>query len=295
MTIAPDLATVAAPGVGQPRNPVPPGACDTHSHVFGPFDRFTPHHPSVYALPEADPRTHQAARERLGMARGVLIQPAPYGTDPAAMLAAIAQSDGALKGIAVADQGIAPCELERWAMGGVAGLRFSDMRAPGGQPYPGSVGFAALAALAPQMRDLGLHAQLWAAPENLLEHLPALLRLQVPIVLDHMAMLNPVLAQTNGLLDRLIPLVAGEDIWVKLVLCRVERADLTGGEAIRAIHEQLLAVRPERMLWGSDWPYVRLEPAPDAAVMLDLFASWAGSEQVIRQVLVDNPATLFNF
>jgi hypothetical protein len=145
------------------------------------------------------------------------------------------------------------------------------------------------------MRELGLHAQLWASTEDLLDHLPTLLKLRVPLVLDHMAMLSPQKAHAGALLDRLLPFVANEDIWVKLVLCRVERADLSGGDQIRAIHDALLATRPDRMLWGSDWPYVRLDPAPDAAVMFDLFASWAKDEDLVRRVLVENPATIFNF
>lgn len=249
----------------------------------------------MYALPEAGPVAHEKMRRALGMTRGVIVQPAPYADDPSAMLSAIAGADGALKGIAVAEPDISPTVLAGWVQAGIAGLRFTEVRAPNGEPYPGSVGFAALRSLAPVMRELGLHAQLWAPPALLAASLPDLLQLRVPLVLDHMAMLNPASERHAALLGGLLPLVGNEDLWLKLVVCRIERADLTGGEAVRELHGRLLDTRPDRMLWGSDWPYVRLEPAPDAAAMLDLFADWTVADDRRQAVLVDNPATLYGF
>ena len=48
--------TTPAPAVSAPATPLPPGTCDAHAHVFGPFDRFPSAIPSVYALPEARSR-----------------------------------------------------------------------------------------------------------------------------------------------------------------------------------------------------------------------------------------------
>lgn len=77
-----------------------------------------------------------------------------------AMLAAIAGAPKVLRGVAVADESIGDPTLERWRTGGIVGLRFTEMRTPSGERYPGSVGFAALHALAPRMRETGMHAQL---------------------------------------------------------------------------------------------------------------------------------------
>ena len=143
MTAA-DFATVPAPGAGVPAWTLPPDACDAHFHVFGPHDRFRPTATPLYALPDATPQVAATLRKTLGLTRGVLVQPAPYGSNPDAMLSAIAAAPDTLRGIAVADPGIDTGTLERWRRAGIVGLRFVEMRAPDGSRYPGSVGFDAI-------------------------------------------------------------------------------------------------------------------------------------------------------
>src|SRR6202008_2529110 len=106
----------------------------------------------------------------MGIDRGVLVQPAPYGDDPRAMLNAIALSQNRLRGVGVAKAVMGPGELAQWRAGGILGLRFIEMRAPSGDRYPGSVGFDALREMAPRLRELGMHAELWASGEQLASH-----------------------------------------------------------------------------------------------------------------------------
>lgn len=288
------LATTAAPNVSAVSAPIPANACDTHSHVFGPFDRFPPLRPSVYALPEADPATHAAARRALGVRYGVLTQPAPYADDPSAMLAAVAGGAGALRAVAVATPDTAESILAAWQTAGVVGLRFTEMRAPNGERYPGSVPFDALEVLAPRMRALGLHAQLWATAQDLAKWLPRLLRLDLTLVLDHMGCPNVGGAVVDHDFAAILAALRSDRVWVKLVLARVSRRLADAADA-RPFHDALVAQAPHRMLWGSDWPYVRMAPAPDAAVMLTRFCAWVPDAATRHAILVDNPAVLYGF
>ncbi|NML08184.1 amidohydrolase family protein [Sphingomonas sp. G-3-2-10] len=287
-----DVETVAAPALSRPALALPAGAVDAHSHVFGPFDRFPPHQASVYALPDAPPDIHKAFRETLGVAYGVLTQPAPYGDDPSAMLAAIEGSNGALCGVAVASPEVTDATLADWAARGIVGLRFVEMRAPGGGRYPGSIGFDALRVLAPRMREHGLHAQLWASADQYAEALPELLTLGLPLVLDHMASPDRVRGAGDPAFRTIVDHMLGGDIWVKLTLCRFFGASADYGD-VRPFHDALVEAAPERLIWGSDWPYVRLDPAPDAGRMVDLFANWTADPTVREAILVDNPARLY--
>jgi 2-pyrone-4,6-dicarboxylate lactonase len=286
--------TTAAPAVSRPAKPPPRGAADVHSHVFGPFDRFPPVEKSLYALPDAPPEAHAAMRAALGMTYGVLTQPAPYGEDPSAMITAIAASDGALRGVGVAGPGISDHTLARWREQGIVGLRFVEMRTPQGARYPGSLGFDVLDKLAPRMRELGFHAQLWVRAESCVEELPMLERLGIPIVLDHFG--SPDLEQgpRQRAFSKIVERLDDLDIWVKLTLCRFFAA-APGFEAVRPFHDRLLAEAPHRLLWGSDWPYVRLDPAPDAGRMLDIFGEWTSDEALRKTILVDNPRKLYGF
>lgn len=284
------VETCPPPACSTPRHAVPAGACDAHSHVFGAPDRFALLYLPHYPLPMADAAAHGAMRARIGMHYGVLTQPAAYGEDPAAMLDAIAGSKGALRGVAVAGPAIAPNTLARWREGGIVGLRFSEF-APGRPRFPGSVGFDALPRLAPLMRDLGLHAQLWGPMDVLVQHLPALLYLGLPLVVDHMGM--PTTGQPQAF-ERFCDLLARHDLWVKLSLCRVGSA-ADDYAAARAWHDALVTAAPDRCLWGSDWPYVAMSPAPDAADLLDHFFDWLGDAALASRILAANPARLYGF
>ena len=117
--------TVAAPRLSTPRRAVPAGACDTHTHVF---DARVAAGPAPYALPEADLGTHAAMRATLGTPRALLVQPAPYGRDPACLLDAL-RRDPALRGVMIADEQVTDATLEAWHAAGIRALRFVEMLA----------------------------------------------------------------------------------------------------------------------------------------------------------------------
>ena len=290
----PEVAAIAAPAASAPAWRLPHGACDAHSHVFGPFDRFPPRETSVYALPDAPPALHATMRKTLGVEFGVLTQPAPYGHDPAAMVAALRASLGQLRGIAAAEPDISDETLADWHEAGIRGLRFVEMRAPSGGRYPGSVGFEALTKFAPRLRELGWQAQLWASIADHAALLPGLLRLGLPLTLDHMGCPDPARGTADPDFLSVLDLMRSGQIWVKLAICRVSRAAPDYADA-RPLHEALLAAAPDHLVWGSDWPHVRLAPAPDAGRLLDFFAAWTPDEALRRRILVDNPARLYGF
>ena len=275
-------ATVAAPGLSSPRHAVPAGACDTHTHVFDA--RFAAG-PAPYALPEAELATHAAMRATLGTARAVLVQPAPYGRDPACLLDALGR-DQALRGVMIADETVADATLDAWHEAGIRALRFVEMLAPGGGGrYPGAIGVESLRALAPRLRALGWQAHLWATATQLAALLPDLVPLGVPLVVDHGGMPDGV--DDPGFVA-LLRLLRDGKAWVKITDCRL-RCDA------RAVQDALVAANPDRLLWGSDWPYVRMAPPPDAGAMMDAFLAHLGDDGLARKILVDNPAGLFGF
>ena len=278
-----------------PRQPLPPGACDTHAHVFGPYDRFPLAHPSSYAPPLAPSSLHLAMLDILGAARGVLVQPAPYGNDAAPMLDAIAASGGRLRGIGVADSSATRARLQQLYDGGIRGLRFVEVRDPQGQPYLGSVGVDQLLAMAPLMKSIGLHAQLWAPLDDYARLLPPLLATGVPLVLDHMACLKTERGVDDPAFQYVLKALKAGEIWIKLSLCRVSKMAPAYLD-LKPFHDALVAANPQRLLWGSDWPFVRMgEQSPDAGQLLDLFHEWVPDAATRNTILVDNPAALYGF
>jgi predicted TIM-barrel fold metal-dependent hydrolase len=60
--------------------------------------------------------------------------------------------------------------------------------------------------------------------------------------------------------------------------------------------QSLVQERPDRILWGSDWPHVMVKgQMPNTTELLDLLSDWVPEERNRKQILVDNPQKLFGF
>lgn len=280
---------------GAPANKLPPGACDSHAHVFGPYERFPLAHASSYAPPLAPRALHRSMLDTLGATRGLLVQPAPYGTDASALLDALAAGNGSLRGVAAADASTPIERLRALYDGGVRALRFVEMRTPTGAPFAGSVGVDQLLQMAPAMRQAGLHAQLWAPIDDYPVLLPRIRATGIDVVLDHMACVKPERGVKDPAFQYVLQALRDGQVWIKLTLCRVS-TQAPGYPDVKPFHDALVAANPARLLWGSDWPFVRMgEDSPDAGALLDLFHAWVPDAAIRRRILVDNPAALFGF
>src|SRR5437870_13534867 len=99
--------------VSRPRVPLPPDACDTHAHVFGPSDRFPYADDRSYTPPDAPLEKYLGMLDALGFARGVLVQGSAHGRDNSATLDALARPD-CLRGVAAAGGAVSRETLRRW-------------------------------------------------------------------------------------------------------------------------------------------------------------------------------------
>ena len=175
-----------------------------------------------------------------------------------ALLDALGQSDGRLRGVGIAEPQVSDTMLETLSAAGVRGLRFVETRLPNGERYRGSTGFKDLPAMAPRMRDHGLHAETWANIEDFMEAFPMLDRAGLPIVLDHMGGFDVAKGLRNREFQRLLGLLKEGRVWLKLTLTR-RSPNQPGYEELRRFHDALIEANPQQLVWGSDWPFVRME------------------------------------
>src|SRR3954454_206618 len=172
--------------VSRPKVPLPPDACDTHAHVFGPSDRFPYADDRSYTPPDAPLEKYLGMLDTLGFARGVLVQGSAHGRDNSAMLDALRRQPERLRGVAVADANVSPDELRAWHEVGVRGLRFNHFFRDGQLHYRGGVPLTAARTLAPVMKELGWHLQLWIDVKDLPDTIPILNEIGLPVVIDPM-------------------------------------------------------------------------------------------------------------
>jgi predicted TIM-barrel fold metal-dependent hydrolase len=132
--------------------------------------------------------------------------------------------------------------------------------------------------------------------------------LPVPLVIDHFGGASAALGPEQPGFAALLALVKSGKAYVKLSAFYRSSSQRTAYGDVAALAEKLIAANPERMLWGSDWPHPgagrkpgqsveEIEPffSEDDGRTLNLLADWAPDPTLRRQILVDNPARLYDF
>jgi len=268
---------------------LPRGACDTHVHIWGPFDRFPLAKGAPYTPPERTSDDLLALHERLGVDRAVIVQTTVYKADNRAMLDGIARSNGRWRGVALIDESFDDAAFRALHEGGVRGVRFGFVKHLGGVPD-----LALVRRTAARIAPMGWHLVLHLDAGNIPDFLEFFGEFSLPVVVDHMGRV-PVrdgLDQTPFRL--LLELLRRPNWWVKV--SGAERISETGPPFTDAIPFalRLIAAAPDRVLWGTDWPHPNVRWEPDEADLVDLLPHFADAA-ALQQLLVDNPARLYGF
>lgn len=262
---------------------------DCHAHLFGPYDRFPLAPQRSYTPPEALASHYQALLARLELGHGVLVHPSAYGDDFSLLFHAL-EAHANLRGVMVLRPDTLP-SLAGLRDKGIRAARFSH-RSGAGTNFAGSAPFDDLLALAPRLAEAGLHAELWTDCKVLPDIAPQLRELPVPVVIDHMGGFDAAAGIDEPGFRALLSLLEGGQAWVKLCVYRnlLDQPDMERG---RRFHEAMLQANPQRLVWGSDWPHLRVAPVPDAVQLLDTFKRWTPGDALISQILHANPAALY--
>ncbi len=266
---------------------LPAGTCDCHMHIFGPR--------ADYPLAEARNYTPQlctlddylAMMAHTGIARAVLIQPSVYGTDNRAQLDAMARAPERFRAVVVVPPETGDAELAALHAQGVRGIRVNARN-------PGGLKLEDVPRLAARIAPFGWHIQLQTSLERLAELDDLLSAVPVPLVVDHFGLPDPRLGTSSAPFVNLLRLLESGRLWLKL--SAPYRASRIGApfDDLLPLVEALVATRPDRLLWASDWPHSELWDAmPDTADLVDLAGRWLPTDALRRQILVENPARLY--
>lgn len=268
---------------------LPRGACDTHVHIWGPFDRFPVAKGAPYTPPERTRDDLVALHERLGVDRAVIVQTTVYKSDNRAMLDGIARSGGRWRGVALIDEHFTDADFLSLHEGGVRGVRFGFVKHLGGVPD-----LALVRRTAARIAPMGWHLVLHLDAGNIPEFLDFFGEFSLPVVVDHMGRVPVRDGLDQPPFRILLDLLKRPNWWVKV--SGAERISETGPPFADAIPfaQRLIAAAPDRVLWGTDWPHPNVRWEPDEADLVDLLPSFAGAA-ALHKVLVDNPARLYGF
>jgi len=274
--------------VSTPRLPTPPGACDTHMHIYEPG--YALRAEAAHASQPSTLNHYREVRKKLGLTRTVIVQPSGYGTDNTCTLEAMAKLGEAARGVAIVDPEAPDAEIERLTKLGIRGIRY-HMR--------GVVvlGWDTMPRMAARVAPFGWHVQLQCESKQIGEHQAILSRLPCDLVIDHMGRFDAATPETDRDWRTMMDLLSSGRCWVKL------SGPYYGSKSGPPLYEDkarfakaLIKAAPERMVWATNWPHPSYRKNfPDEGKLLDLVAEWTQDEALRLRILVTNPAKLYGF
>ena len=278
------------PNTRRPDYRAPPGACDCHAHVFGPPDLYPYISERSFTPPDAPVQNYLRMLDAIGVERGVLVQGSVHGTDNRAVSAAVAYAPQRLRGVAVIGPDTPDEEIRALHKQGFRGARLSTV-------VKGTPSFDLLETIAAKVRPYGWHLVVHVnQSDELVKLAPRLVETGCPLLIDHIARVRLDLGTASPGFRTLLQLMHAGHCWVKISGQHRMSSEGYPWADMRALVRGVVDARPDRVLWGSDWPHPnQYDAMQNDGDLLDAFALWVPEEHLRRQILVDNPAALYEF
>ncbi|KRE77139.1 MULTISPECIES: amidohydrolase family protein [Micrococcaceae] len=258
---------------------------DTHAHIFHPRLRATN---DARYVPDYEARLDQYLNVLAinGMGRGVLVQPSFLGSDNSYLLAGLAVAPDTLRGVIVVatDDLRRELSLERVRdlhESGVRGVRLNLV----GRPVPDLLS-AVWKAAGSVMAAEGWHLEIQASGQQWLDLAPALAEWPTKLVIDHLGLPQSGHPETA---EAVLDLAGRNKTWVKVSAPYRSSYDQAAVMFSRLLEQG----SPDRLVFGSDWPFTRHEENTYQELLV-WAQNLAGEEQLNRMMTI-NPHTLLEW
>jgi predicted TIM-barrel fold metal-dependent hydrolase len=257
-----------------------PRIIDTHAHVFSmtmPLAEGAWHTPAA----EADAEQYLHALDEHGVESGVLAGASISGTNNDYPLAACDRHPRLRTTVIVAPDCPLPA-LQDMARRGAVGVRF-QLRNVARVPDFASVEYRGLLR---HIAELGWHVQLHDDARRLPDYLPALEAAGVDVVVDHFGRPDLEDGIAGAGFQRLLRSIDGGRTWVKLSSAfRLGSDDLV----MQAATALIACAGPQRLMWGSDWPFAAFESRVTYTQVLNDLCTWVPDSVTRHRIAFDTP------
>ena len=301
--------TTALASASQPSTPVnfdvPPGACDTHTHVFGDPQRFPFGAARAYTPEPASVGEMRALHTALHTDRVVVVHPSVYGTDNSCTLDGMRQLGSIARGIAVIDEKTPESALDEMDRAGMRGIRVNLETT--GQSDPAVARQRFQEAVDRIKRRGKWHIQVYTRLSVIEGIKDQVMAAPVPVVFDHFGGAQAALGVSQPGFDTLLNLVRTGKAYVKISAPYRSSMKPPDYADVAPLAKALIGANPQRILWGSDWPHpaspVAHRPVTeitplwqvDDGRILNQLPAWAPDAALRKIILVENPAKLYGF
>ncbi|MCX7141875.1 MAG: amidohydrolase family protein [Proteobacteria bacterium] len=261
-------------------------AVDCHAHVFSrecqPVQgaRYRPGYDALV-------QDWMALWPHAQVGRGVLVQPSFLGTDNGYLLRQLGAHRERLRGVAVIAPGVARTELLAWSAMGVCGIRLNLI----GKDELGVYALADWQSLFRNIADLGWHVEIQCEGERVTCFLAALGSAPPALVFDHFGLPDPNAGGDCPGMSAIVREAEKRTVFVKLSAPYRMR----GADARSYAGRYLAELGPERLLWGSDWPWTNHEADGAYKACGEWLESWIPSAAARKAIMWDTPSALYQF
>lgn len=265
-----------------------PRSVDTHAHVFTkglPLTNGRRYAPRYDATLDA----YMRLLDDYHIGHAVLVQPSFLGTDNLYLLEALSRDRRRLRGVAVVSPDISEDELSQLREQGITGVRLNLVQ----QALP-DFGAAPWAGLLQRLARLGFHVELHREAKDLPPMISSLLKVGLPVVVDHFGRPDPVDGTNDPGFKALLGFGDSGRVWVKL--SGAYRCAKPGSGFVRDATTQLLdSFGAARLMWGSDWPHTQYEHVADYGETRSILLNLHLEPAVVDTVLCETPHSLYGF
>ena len=265
---------------------------DSHVHVFDP-QRF-PYRPDTFYAPAGQelgsPARLHTVLDAHGVEHALLVGPnSGYGDDNRCLLDALDTGAGRYRGMAVVDNTTTRTELAEFRAAGVVGVTVNAALL--GVEY-----YADAARLLADLAALDMIADVQVVDDQLVDLAPMLERAGVRVLIDHCGRPDPGAGLDAPGFRELLRWGRSGRAVVKLSGCvKVSRAPYPHRDLLPYIQALVDEFGPDRCVWGSDWPFLRMPERVDYGPLLSLLAEQVPDDGDRRRILWDTPAREFGF
>lgn len=280
------------PNLRAPKRALPSGTVDCHAHIFDRFERYPFAGERRYSPPPCTREAWLALHQSLGVERGVQVNGSPYGFDNSITADFLQEHRGRFLGVAMIGPQIGEAELKGLDAAGFRAARLMDQ-------YATAATTADLERIARRIAPLGWHIEINIDKANRWVELePRLRSCPVPIVFDHMGRVRGAEGVNSPGFTVVRRLLAErENCWTKISsFYRLSDSGPPRYDDMRPFAQMLLAERPDRCVWGTNWPHPgQTKFMPNDCDLLDLLESWLPNDSVREPLFAKNAVKLYGF
>jgi predicted TIM-barrel fold metal-dependent hydrolase len=278
------------PRLRAPKRALPRGTVDCHAHIFDRFNLYKFSEKLKYNPPICPREDWLALHKALGVERGVQVHGSPYGFDNAITEDFLKEHGGRFAGVAAISPSWGKAEIEKLHRAGFRAARLMDQ-------FATAATTADLEPVAKLIAPFGWHIEINIAKSaDWLPLEPRLKSCPVPVVFDHLGRVRGSEGVDSPAFKLILDLLATkETFWTKVSSWyRLSDSGRPDFADMKPLVRKVLTERPDRCVWGSNWPHPGLlEFMPNDADLVDQLDSWLPNDDIREPLFSFNARRLY--